>query len=116
MTESEYYKAMSSFDSKMPPEEVAALWRRCFAYILRSYKLGFTEKAIERLFEDFEMCNWPALHRDKCLETKDMSTMELRGWFASECHYISDRASFDRLFRTHWLYNIAYRWEVEHES
>lgn len=71
----------------------------------------FKKKSINSLFYDFDMSNWEALHKENT-EYKNYTKSELIESFASECSYISDRASYDRLFRTHWLFRNAFEKEM----
>ena len=107
MTENEYYNAMSSF-ADLPADKVKDVWFECFSYILEKFKVGFTKEAIKSLFHKFTMNNWKALHRENSPDYADSSNEDIRRAFAGEAHYISDRVSYDRLFRVHWLYLRGY--------
>lgn len=111
MKEKEYYDIMCNMDYKMSFEELNKLWYKCFTYILKSFKVGFNKKSIKSLYYDFDMDNWTALHKDQT-EYKDYSKKKLIKAFCGECHYICDRASYDRLFRTHWLFRQAFDHEL----
>lgn len=105
--EEEYYHAMANFTVDMSFGTMYQKWYQCFAYILRSYKLGYTPQAIDHLFHQFQMENWhlSSEHRGKSKE-------DLLKHFCLEALYISDRTSYDRLFRTHWFFINAYHDEL----
>jgi hypothetical protein len=111
LSEKGYYELMSSFNSKMKFYEVHEKWYKCFHWILKSYKIGYTDKIIEDLFYHFDMENWNDLHKDQS-EYKDSTSKELLKFFCGECAYICDRTSYDRLFRTHWLFRNAFEKEL----
>lgn len=78
-------------------------WKEFFSCYLKD--CGFNYTAIEALFEwGSDGHNWSELHIDKT-EYKDYNKDQLLQRFICEVHYIYDRMSLDRLFRTHWLYN-----------
>ena len=52
----------------------------------------------------------------KSSEKRRMKEDELIKEFACNCAYISDRASYDRLFRTHWLFLNAFPTEMKKEK
>lgn len=110
ITETEYYNLMSTFDTNMNFDEIHEKWYKCFHYILRSFKVRFLDKTIHSLFYDFDMENWTALHKENT-EYKDDSRKDLIKFFCIECGYISDKASYDRLFRTHWLFKNAFQYK-----
>ena len=53
------------------------------------------------------MDNWTATHKENT-EYTNYSKMKLIDEFCGECHYISDRISYDRLFRAHWLFRQVF--------
>jgi len=111
LSEKEYYELMSNFNIKMKFAEVHEKWYKCFHFILRSYKVGYTDKIINDLFYYFTMENWSDLHKQQT-EYKDYTKKELLPVFCGECAYICDRAGYDRLFRTHWLFLNAFEKEM----
>jgi hypothetical protein len=113
MTKNQYYKIMSNFDKDMSFEELHEKWFKCFDYILRLFKVGFNKKSIKSLFYDFDMENWKAMHKENSVEYKDHTKEQLIDEFCGECDYISDRTSYDRLFRTHWLFRQAFEKEID---
>ena len=92
-----------------------ATWYKCFAYTLKSFKAGYTDKAIAHMFRYFDMCNWEQFHLDNS-KYKDIPE-EIREEvmykdFCGECRYVYDRMSYDRLFRVHWLFLQIYEKEI----
>jgi hypothetical protein len=111
LTEKSYYETMSNFKSSMKFNEVHEKWYKCFYWILKSFKIGYTEEVIHSLFYYFMMENWSDLHKDQT-EYKNNTSKELLKFFCGECAYICDRTSYDRLFRTHWLFLNAFEKEM----
>lgn len=106
ISEEKYYEYMNSFEN-MPKEDVHEKWFQCFAWILKSYKVGYRDSTIRSLFYDFDMCNWEAMHKDNSV-FKDYSKDRIFEEFCGECRYVCDRCSYDRLFRTHWLFRQVF--------
>lgn len=111
MKEKEYYKLMNRMDSKTDFKTIHKNWFKCFDYILRSFREGHNERTIKSLFYNFQMDNWTAMHIENT-EYKNHTKAQLINSFCGECCYISDRASYDRLFRTHWLFRRAFYKEL----
>ncbi len=111
MKENEYYKLMENFNEDMSFDEIHDKWYKCFYYILRSFKVGHNKSTIKSLFYDFDMENWNSMHRENT-EYKNYTKLELLDDFCGECDYISDRTSYDRLFRTHWLFKQSFSEEI----
>lgn len=86
-------------------------WFLCFSEVLKLFNKGFNEDSIKALFYEFDMANWKALHLENT-EYKTKTKKELLDSFLRECYYISDRLSFDRLFRTHWLFKQVFDKEL----
>lgn len=107
-----YYKLMEDMHNYKDFETLHENWRKCFEYILKSFNCGFTSEAIDNLFYNFNMLNWKELWIENS-EYKNYSKEKLIESFTLECFYISDRTSFDRLFRTHWLFRKAFYEELE---
>jgi len=108
--EDKYYGYMCD----MASDYIAAKekWFYCFHYTLKRW--GFNNKSIKDLFNEFLMVNWEALHLENTSYV-GYSKEELKESFRHECHYVSDRMSFDRLFRTHWLYLQAFSEDIYEE-
>jgi len=111
MSEDTYYDLMCNFGRLDTFEEVNKHWFKCFSYILLRLCKHYNREVIKDLFINFSMENWGALHRE-VTEYSDTSKEELKEEFDSECNYIADRISYDRLFRTHWLFRQVYEKEL----
>lgn len=107
ITEDTYYDLMCEMSTDMDFDELYKRWFSCFLYILKSFKVGYTFTVASSLFFDFHMMNWIDLHKENS-EYKDYTKEKLIESFCGECHYICDRVSYDRLFRTHWLFIQAF--------
>lgn len=57
------------------------------------------------------MKNWKALHKENT-DYKDASKAEMVEAFKGDICYISDRLSYDRVFRSHWLFRNAFAAEI----
>ena len=87
-------------------------WFYCFNFVLRNW--GFSKKSIHHLFYNWDMSNWDALHLENT-KYKGFISHDLKRIFFFECVYVCDRMSFDRLFRTHWLFVRAFEEELRTE-
>jgi hypothetical protein len=58
------------------------------------------------------MVNWDDLDKENSIYKQD-SKEQLIEKFCYECVYICDRVSYDRLFRTHWLFLRAFEDELD---
>ena len=112
MNEQRFFKLM---EDKLPEcqdfDEFLAVWYPCFGYMLKKLCKGHNRRTIKSLFWDFEMANWEAMHQENT-EYANYNKEHLIGAFISECAYIVDRFSYDRLFRAHWLFLRAFDKEV----
>lgn len=120
--EFEYYDVMCDItkDKKYGEitfEEINERWFKCFTYILKNYKVNYSHKSIKSLYYGFRMENWTELK----VEVPDKNTEneayikrvnELLENFSGECNYISDRCSYDRLFRAHHIFMKIYWQEI----
>lgn len=111
MKKEKFYEAMEGFNEEMQFKEVHKTWFKCFSTALKSFEKSFSDEAIKSLFYYFDMENWTALHQDNT-EYKGKSQHEMFKEFIGECGYISDRMSYDRLFRAHWLFKQAFYKEM----
>lgn len=106
-----YYSLMSNMSADSSFEKLHSDWYNCFAHILLAFNVGHNEDTIKSLFYDFDMDNWKSMHKENT-EYSDSSKEELIKDFCGECSYICDRTSYDRLFRTHWLFRQSFRDEL----
>lgn len=105
-----FYDVMCKMEDDKSFEVLHDNWYSCFNNMLSS--MGFNKKSINRLFYEFEMCNWTDLRLENS-EYKDYSKEQLIDRFCGECHYICDRYNFDRIFRAHWLFYKAFNTEMD---
>lgn len=106
LTETEYYNAIGNLGDTFT--EIHTNWYNIFNYILLSVNNEFTTSVVSSLFYEFDMENWKALWQENT-EYADKSKVDLLETFKFEVSYISDRTSFDRLFRTHWMFLNSFR-------
>jgi len=106
MTEEKFYKIIGKGKTF---KKIHKNWYKCFRHFLLKY--GHTEESVKSLFYDFEMSNWKALHKENTVY-KDCTKESLIISFKGGCTYIRDRMSYDRLFRTHWLFRQAFKKEL----
>ena len=107
ITEEKYYNLMCG-EMGTTFKEIHKNWYDCFHRFLNIIDEGFTDESIQSLFYDFDMENWGAMHKENT-EYSECTDEELLDDFLGECSYICDRMSYDRLFRTHWLFrNVFY--------
>ena len=111
MDKEEYYELMETITPKIGFEELHKNWLDCFTYVLTAFKVGFVKESIESLFYHFSMENWKTIHQENTVY-KGYSKNKLIKKFCAECSYVSDRMSYDRLFRTHWLFLRAFDKEI----
>ena len=112
MTEKEYYSTMTTMHKYKSFKILHKNWHQCFSYILKGYKKGYTKKIVDSLFYDWDMLNWTSMHKERT-EYASYSKDQLLQAFQSECAYICDRATYDRLFRTHWLFKNIFETELD---
>lgn len=106
----EYYKAMAEFGNGIPVgdfNKIHRIWYSCFSCILKGLHKDYTDGLVQDLFYSFAMCNWKDLHLEQS-QYKGFTNISLYKEFCSEALYISDRISYDRLFRTHWLFRQVF--------
>ena len=84
--------------------KIKELWKKYF-YKIMYYKFG-SSRFFAREFFDWGKYgyNWNVLHQNEMYK-EDASTFQCLSDFYGELFYVSDRISYDRLFRVHWLWN-----------
>jgi hypothetical protein len=87
------------------------LWLKIFTYMIYKIEPKSSKELIKSLFYNFDMSNWTALHLENTKYAK-FNQKKLLEEFKSELNYISDRLSFDRIFRTHYLFLRTYNKEI----
>lgn len=106
-----YYSVMENMCKDTSFNVLHKNWLNCFKYILHSWKVGYTDKICEDLFYHFDMINWEQMWLENS-KYKNCSKEELISYFCADCSYIADRTSYDRLFRTHWLFLKSFPHEI----
>lgn len=112
MTNKQFYKIVENLKPEMSFEEIHSKWLTCFKYMLKSFKVGYTDKICEHLFYNFDMENGKMFWKEHNPEYKDCTKEQLIDKFCRDLSYISDRYSYDRIFRVHWLFRWAFRDEL----
>lgn len=112
MTENRFYKIAENLKPEMPFDELHSKWLECFKYMLKSFNVGYTDKLCEHLFYNFDMENSKMFWKEHNPEYKDCTKEQLIDKFCGDLSYISDRYSYDRIFRVHWLFLWAFRDEL----
>lgn len=83
------------------PTEIARDWEDLF-YSVCSYLISGDATTADVLYSELVAGNWKRLH-----VTEEESGYSINDWitmFKDEVFYCSDRWSFDRLSRCHWLF------------
>lgn len=97
-------KYLSSF------EEIYALWYEFFEKSMRAMGIR-SRQASKLLFEEWEMENWKNMHLENSVYA-EYNRDRLYQSFSGDVNYISDRISFDRLFRAHWFFRQVFMDEL----
>jgi hypothetical protein len=93
--------------------EIKKIWKEFFDITLKDIGIK-SQKSIDILFWEWDMCNWKAMHKENS-EYKDNSRKEMYDSFSGEASYIADRISLDRVFRTHWLFRQIFNDEISED-
>lgn len=92
-------------ESKLTNVVIAEEWRMLSVEWLRGF-FGINSQAVKKLFEwGSDGYNWKRLHPTKTEKKRSRKTALSE--FTCKLHYCSDRMSFDRWARCHWLFNIG---------
>lgn len=91
-------------------EDIPRLWYKCFEYFLID---SIKKETIDDLFEYCTFSNWSDLHLENTSFAND-SKDELLEHLIFEIRYISDRYTWDRIFRVHWLFHCWIRLEFDY--
>jgi hypothetical protein len=93
---------------------IKQLWYEYWCISLTN--LGIKDQvAIDALWNNWDMCNWDIMHIENT-QYKEYTKQELYDAFVADADYIYDRISFDRLFRTHWLFKQLFSEELRKEQ
>lgn len=82
------------------PQGVEKMWRQAFSCALKH--LGFTRKQRSYLWCELASGNWERLHLTAA--EAEISADEWLDQFSWDVFYCSDRWSFDRVTRCHWMF------------
>lgn len=113
LTKEQFYNLMTTFEPSMSFEQIHQRWLDCFKYMFKSFKVGFTDQSIENLFYNFRMLNGKMFWKEYNPDYKNHTQQQLLKSFCGECNYIGDRYSYDRIFRTHWLFLRVFEEELD---
>ena len=112
MTSKKYYNLVNEFEQLKDWQEVLDKYPKMFDAIC-IYNFKLPNRIRNDLFDNLCKGNWEHLWETE--EEKKMTIAELCYELRGEVFYCSDRMSWDRLCRIHWLWQrIARRlWEME---
>ena len=96
-----YYRLVNEFFHLESSDEVINTYPKVFS-CLCSYNFALDDITINSLFVGLAQGNWK--HFWETDEEKRKNIDELCEELRSEVFYISDRMSWDRLIRTHWIW------------
>lgn len=102
MTRRKYYKLINDFmNMKDQDEEIIKTYPKVFNTICK-YNFKLSQRVIKSLFDGLSYGNWERLHETEAEMT--MTIPELCNSLRWEVFYCSDRMSWDRLCRIHWIW------------
>lgn len=112
MTSKKYYNLVNEFAQLKDQQEILDKYPKMFEAIC-IYNFKLPNRIRNDLFDNLCKGNWEHLWETE--EEKKMTIAELCYELRGEVFYCSDRMSWDRLCRIHWLWQrIARRlWEME---
>lgn len=101
MTDKKYYHLVNKFSHLETEEETIAMYPKMFKVLCkRNFRLN--KRLIKDLFQNLGYGNWEHLWETDCEKLESVAEMcEMLRW---EVWYCSDRMSWDRLLRTHWIW------------
>lgn len=103
----EYFEIIHKItDSSKNYKKVKDNWKIIFECVLKEMK--FSDYSIKLLFENGKCGhNWRVLHKENT-KYAEIGEKDIFKNFQFDLEYSSDRMSFDRLFRLHWLFNESF--------
>ena len=112
MTSKKYYNLVNEFAQLKDQQEILDKYPKMFEAIC-IYNFKLPNRIRNDLFDNLCKGNWEHLWETE--EEKKMTIAELCYELRGEVFYCSDRMSWDRLCRIHWIWQrIAHRlWEME---
>ena len=111
ITRKKYYKMVNQFSHLENDQDVIDMYPKMFE-ALCCYNFHLPKRIVKSLFEDLGYGNWEHLW---CTEEEKKRTIsEWCEYLRWEVFYCSDRMTWDRLLRTHWLWqNIQFKLQME---
>lgn len=115
MTSKKYYNLVNEFEQLKDWQEILGKYPKMFNAIC-IYNFKLPNRIRNDLFDNLCKGNWEHLWETE--EEKKMTIAELCYELRGEVFYCSDRMSWDRLCRIHWIWQrIAHRlWRIEIEE
>ena len=109
-----YYNLINKFADLETPEETIAMYPEVFRAMC-TYNFKLKKQTIDDMFESLAYGNWKHLWETD--EEKKATIEELCRELRWEVFYISDRMSWDRLIRTHWIWQriMSRKWMEEND-
>lgn len=101
MLRKSYYNLINKFAHLKTPEETIAMYPEVF-HAMCTYNFKLKKQTIDDMFKTLAYGNWEHLWETD--EEKKVTINELCQELRWEVYYISDRMSWDRLIRTHWIW------------
>lgn len=96
-----YYNLINKFYSLKTPEETIAMYPEVFRAMC-TYSFKLKKHTVDDMFKSLAYGNWKHLWETD--EEKKATIEELCNSLRWEVFYNSDRMSWDRLIRTHWIW------------
>ena len=96
--------ALKARKSKSNYKKLSKMWFKIFHCSLKKFMPNLTKKDSYTMFLGLAFENGHMFHIEENNYYKDYSFEQLINEFKGDISYWVDRASFDRIFRTHWLY------------
>lgn len=115
MTSKKYYNLVNEFEQLKDWQEILGKYPKMFNAIC-IYNFKLPNRIRNDLFDNLCKGNWEHLWETE--EEKKMTIAELCYELRGEVFYCSDRMSWDRLCRIHWIWQrIVHRlWRIEIEA
>lgn len=112
ITRKKYYKLVNEFHHLENSQEIIAAYPHMFKAICH-YWFHLSNHTTKSLFQDLGYGNWKHLWETD--EEKERTIYELCKELKSEVFYCSDRMTWDRLLRVHWLWQRIQDRELREE-
>lgn len=115
MTSKKYYNLVNEFEQLKDWQEILGKYPKMFNAIC-IYNFKLPNRIRNDLFDNLCKGNWEHLWETE--EEKKMTIAELCYELRGEVFYCSDRMSWDRLCRIHWIWQriVQRLWRIEIEA